>query len=293
MLHHSFLLHLQERFKNFFDSEIEIFDHSTVTGGDINQAFKLNTSKGYFLIKVNAAMFGLDLFEKEARGLILLADANAIKVPRPLFDGKFHQQVFLVMEYLEHGEPAENFWAAFGEGLARLHHNTQDHFGLDYDNYIGRLVQHNVIRPSWPEFYAQQRILWMANKAATKQLLNAEEMQLVEAVVNKFDSILPDEKPHLLHGDLWNGNYLSAVDGGVAIFDPAVYYGNREMDLAMTLLFGGFDKAFYESYQHHYPLQPGWQERVELCQLYPLLVHLVLFGGHYHTNVINILKRYA
>lgn len=293
MLHHSFLLHLQERFTGFFESATEVLDYTPVPGGDINQAFKLDTSKGKFLIKVNAALFGLDLFEKEARGLILLADTGTLKTPRPLFDGKFHQQIFLVMEYLEQGKPADNFWETFGENLARLHQHTQPLFGLSHDNYIGRLVQHNLTKQTWPAFYGEQRILWMVNKAVSKQLLEHKHQQLAEKLVNKLPQILPEEKPHLLHGDLWNGNYLATTGGQAAIFDPAAYYGNREMDIAMTMLFGGFDTTFYEAYHKACPLQPGWEDRIEICQLYPLLVHLVLFGGQYHNNVVNILNRYS
>lgn len=293
MLHASFLEHLTERFSSFFDNPVQIHDYYPITGGDINQAFRLDTNKGKFFIKINASLFGLDVFEKEARGLMLLADAGALKVPRPLFDGKFHQQIFLVIEYVERGDPGPMFWQNFAESLARLHQHTQEECGLGYDNYIGRMVQYNQLTIGWPKFFAEQRLMRVAEKAATRKLINAEEMQLVEAVVKKCDDLLPDEKPNLLHGDLWNGNFIVGHDGNAAIFDPAVYYGHREMDIAMTLLFGGFDTSFYEAYNHYYPMVSGWKDRIELCQLYPLLIHLLLFGGHYHTSVVNVLKRYA
>lgn len=293
MLHASFLEHLTERFSSFFENPVQIFDHYPVTGGDINQVFRLVTSKGNFLIKINASLYGLDVFEKEARGLMLLSDAGVLKVPRPLFDGKFHQQIFLVIEYIESGDPGSMFWQNFAEGLARLHLHTQEACGLEFDNYIGRMVQHNQLTVGWPKFFAEQRLLRVAQKAASRKLLYTEEMQLLEAVVKKCESLLPDEKPNLLHGDLWNGNFIVGRDGNVAIFDPAVYYGHREMDIAMTLLFGGFDTSFYEAYNHYYPMESGWKDRIELCQLYPLLIHLLLFGGHYHTSVVSVLKRYA
>lgn len=293
MLHTRLIEHLQERFTDFFSDNTTIHNHSPVHGGDINQAFMLETDKGKFLIKINSALFGLDMFEKEARGLITLADTGCIKVPRPLFDGKFHQQIFLVMEYIDKGSPAEHFWTDFGERLACLHHKTGESHGLDYPNYIGRLVQPNYAHDNWPVFYANERIRSLADKALSKGLLDAGQMAAVENLSGKFGEIFPEEKPSLLHGDLWNGNFIVASNGLAAIFDPALYYGNREMDIAMSLLFGGFDSKFYDAYQYHFPLQQGWEERVELCQLYPLLVHLILFGGHYHQRVMEVVNKYT
>lgn len=292
MLHSRFTEHLTQRFTDFFSDTTSIHNHIPVHGGDINQAFMLETSKGKFLIKINSALFGLDMFEKEARGLITLADAGCIKVPRPLFDGKFHQQIFLVMEYIDTGNPAENFWDNFGERIACLHHQTGNNHGLDYPNYIGKIVQPNFTHDNWPVFYANERILHFADKALSKNLIDNEQMKEIEKLSGKFSDIFPEEKPSLLHGDLWSGNFMEASNGLAAIFDPAVYYGNREMDIAMSLLFGGFDRKFYEAYQYHFPLQQGWEQRVELCQLYPLLVHLILFGGHYHQQVMDVIKKY-
>ncbi len=292
MLHSRLIEHLQQRFTDFFTDATTIHNNSPVHGGDINQAFMLETSKGKFLIKINAALFGLDMFEKEARGLITLADTGCIKVPRPLFDGKFHQQIYLVMEYIDKGNPAENFWNDFGEKLACVHHQTGDNHGLGYPNYIGKLVQPNFAHDNWPVFYSNERILHFADKALSKNLIDTEQMKEIEKLSAKFRDIFPDEKPSLLHGDLWSGNFMVASNGLAAIFDPAVYYGNREMDIAMSLLFGGFDRKFYDAYQYHFPLQQSWEQRVELCQLYPLLIHLILFGGHYHQQVMDIIKKY-
>ena len=292
MLHSRFLEHLQQRFTDFFSDAISVHNYFPVYGGDINQVFMLETGKGNFLIKLNASLFGLVMFENEARGLITLADKGCIKVPRPLFDGKFHQQIFLVMEYIEKGNPVDNFWNDFGERLACLHHQTGVRHGLGYPNYIGKLVQPNFEHDKWPDFYTNERILPLAVKALSKGLLEAEQMTEIEKLSAKFSEIYPEEKPSLLHGDLWSGNFMVASNGLAVVFDPAIYYGNREMDIAMSLLFGGFDKKFYESYQYHFPMQQGWEQRVELCQLYPLLVHLILFGGHYHQQVMDIIKKY-
>lgn len=293
MLHTSMVEHLQQRFTDFFSSQTVIHRTESVTGGDINQAFMLDTSKGKFLVKLNAAMFGLDMFEKEARGLMHLADTGALKVPRPLFDGKFHQQIFLIIEFIERGTPEPDFWEDFGEGMARLHYNTREGFGFEYDNFIGRLHQSNTQHASWSSFYAAERILKLSQKAHEKALLEKNHVTLAENVCARLQDIFPDERPALLHGDLWNGNFICGANGRAAIFDPAMYYGCREMDIAMTHLFGGFDQKFYNSYNYHFPLVPGWESRIELCQLYPLLVHLVLFGGHYRNEVVEVLGKYG
>jgi fructosamine-3-kinase len=292
-LNPSFIQHITETFTGFFKEEISLSDVRRVEGGDINQTYLLNTSKGKFFLKLNSALFGHDFFEKEARGLATLANAGALKVPRPLFDGKFHQQIYLVMEYLENGAPADDFWTDFGTSMAKLHQQTAAHFGLDYPNYIGKIRQQNNLCDSFPEFYSSQRILPLVNKAFKQKMLLEEDIQKAENLCAKLPGIIPEEKPALLHGDLWKGNYMCMANGHAAIFDPAIYFGHREMDLAMSTLFGGFNDNFYQAYNNTYPLYPGFEERIDIFQLYPLLVHLLFFGGTYHQSVKNILQKYS
>ena len=293
MFHSSFINFLQNKFTDFFLSATHIHNYSPVPGGDINQAFLLETNQGRFLIKVNAALYGLDMFEKEVKGLLQLADTKGLRVPMALFDGKYHQELFFVMEYIAQGNPSENFWEHFGEGMAKLHTHSNTHFGFEHNNYIGKLSQQNNKHETWPEFYANERLIPLAHKANKRGVLENDDVHLIEKISTKLSSIFPDEKPALLHGDLWSGNFMADEQGNPVIFDPAVYFGNREMDIAMSLLFGGFDDRFYASYHHHNPLQPGWEERINLCQLYPLLVHLTLFGGSYYGQVADIIKRYG
>jgi fructosamine-3-kinase len=292
-LHHGFVQHLEERFQSFFQAPLHITGSAAVQGGDINQCYRLETSRGAFFIKVNASIFGLDFFEKEARGLILLANTGAIRVPRPLFDGKFHQQVYLVMEALTKGEPVADFWERFGTSIAALHGHHADRFGLEYPNYIGKLHQFNQQHDSWHDFYSNERIMRLVYKAHDRQMLDSTNVTEAEAICAKLKNLIPEEKPSLLHGDLWSGNYTVADDGAPAVFDPAVYYGHREMDLAMARLFGGFDQRFFAAYETAAPLQPGAAERVPLFQLYPLLVHLLLFGGGYRKQVEDVLHKFA
>lgn len=292
MFHSSFISHLQDKFSNFFSSHTIIYNHSPVPGGDINQAFLLETNQGKFLIKVNAAIYGLDMFEKEARGLLHLAGTKALRVPMPLFDGKYHQEIFFVMEYIESGTASEDYWELFGKGIAELHNHSNTDYGFEHNNFIGSLAQLNNKHNTWVDFYAHERLIPLAKKANKKGVLENEHVDAIESLSSKLSSIFPKDKPALLHGDLWSGNFMVDQNGSPVVFDPAVYYGNREMDIAMSLLFGGFDNRFYAAYQHYNPLQTGWEERLNLCQLYPLLVHLTLFGGGYHEKVVNIIKQY-
>lgn len=292
MLPASLVAHLQQRFAEFFSSSTSIRQYTAVYGGDMNRCFMVETDKGNFFIKVNASLFGLDMFEKEARGLIQLADTGAIKVPRPLFDGKFHQQIYLVMEYMQPGQPAPGFWKDFGAGLSQFHRTGNGQFGLEYNNYIGKLPQSNRQHRRWADFYGEERILPLVHKAHESGALEPEHVAAAERLCSKLSAIFPEESPGLLHGDLWNGNFIAGTDGKAVLFDPAVHFGHREMDMAMSLLFGGFDRTFYEAYEHHFPLQPGWQQRATLCQLYPLLVHLLLFGGNYRERVVETIDQY-
>lgn len=274
------------------DLEIKITKAEQVFGGDINQTYVLHTSDRKLFLKQNSDEKA-DMFEKEFRGLELLGNAKTITVPRPLKNGIFEKQIYLVLEYIEKGTAATGFWKIFGHRLAALHRNTATQFGLDHNNYIGSLPQPNRQCSTWSEFYAEQRILFLTRMAFDDKKCDSSDARMAERLCNKLDSLFPDEPASLLHGDLWSGNYMISKEGLPAIFDPAVYYGHREMDIGMSLLFGGFDTSFYSHYNEAWPMEKNWSERVDLTQLYPLLVHLNLFGGHYYDNVREILKKYS
>jgi len=288
----AFTAHLQEKLSAFLEQPVFISATEPIAGGDINHSFLVKTSAGNYFIKHNSVLYGLDFFEKEAKGLELLASANALPVPKPLFHGQFHQQLYLVLEYFSKGETSTSLWHKFGEGLAALHRKTWKEFGLDHDNYIGSLHQTNQPSFEWSAFYFHQRIGKLIMASFKRGQLESHHLDWAEGLSRKLPSIFPRESPALLHGDLWSGNFSSQSNGLPIIYDPAVSYGHREMDLAMTRLFGGFDSAFYDAYQHAYPLLSGWEERLEICQLYPLLVHLNLFGGRYLREVLAILSHY-
>jgi fructosamine-3-kinase len=200
----------------------------------------------------------------EAEGLAWLAEARALRVVKVIaIDGQE-----LTLERIS-GTRGPRFDEALGRGLADLHRFGAPSFGYARDNFIAELPQDNTVAASWPEFYRERRLMPLARRVGREKII----AQL------RIDT--PDEPPARLHGDLWNGNVLADEDGLPVLIDPSVYGGHREMDLAMMRLFGGFSARTFAAYHAHYPLAPGHEARVKLHQLYPLLVHAVLFGGGY------------
>lgn len=265
--------------------KLEIKNSSTVSGGDINQAFKVNTTDGYYFLKLNDTDSFPLMFEKEAESLHALEQATLFKVPSLLAYGDLHGHQYLVLEWLEKSGPSKNFWQQFAAALAQLHLCTNEYFGFSSNNYIGSLPQHNEAYNTWADFYFHQRIHRLTIQLFNRGDFNKQDVSFAESLHSKLKNIFPEEAPSLLHGDLWARNFMSTNDVNgkniPALFDPAVYYGHREMDIGMSLLFGGFDSSMYEYYNEYFPLEKNWKKRVTLTQLYPLLVHALLFRGSY------------
>ncbi|KAA2239771.1 fructosamine kinase family protein [Chitinophaga agrisoli] len=273
--------------------KIQINQAERIQGGDINETYRLVTNEGPWFLKVNDARRYPDMFAKEFSGLSTLRNTQTFAVPEPVCHGAIYGRAFLVTDYKEKGGASTDFWEGFAGNLIKLHQHTQAHFGFNEYNYIGTLKQYNTPYTNWAVFYAFNRIMPLAKQAYDRFLLDKPLVTQLEQLCKKFTSIFPDERPALLHGDLWSGNFMVGPDGKACIYDPAVYYGHREMDLAMTRLFGGFDTRFYYAYQSLFPLANGWQERISLCQLYPLLAHVLLFnGGSYVDSVKEVLKEW-
>lgn len=265
----------------------------SVTGGDINQAYQAQTDDGRTLfIKTNPTMPSL-FFETEAQGLKWLSVAQGLRVPSVVGQSSEGEPAFLILEWLDSGRASTGFAETLGHGLALLHLNHPSQFGLDHDNYIGTLPQSNAAHPSWSEFYREQRLRPQFQLAIHSHQLSVQCIQALEITLERLESILaPEELPSRLHGDLWIGNVHTDTHGAPVLIDPAVYGGHREMDIAMMKLFGGFEEDTFAAYHAAYPLESGWEDRIELHQLYPLLVHVNLFGGHYAQSVERIAKRY-
>lgn len=263
-----------------------------LSGGSINNAFRLETDAGNYFMKYNRASAYPGMFEQEARGLELLRGADEIRVPEVIFPGDEGTYSFIILEYLDSATKTDNFWEDFGRRLAALHRHADDKFGLDHDNYIGSLKQYNDRHERWTDFFREQRLMVQMEMAARSGLLPTQVRKAFESLFTRLDDIFPKEPPSLIHGDLWSGNYMVDELGEAAIIDPAVYYGSREMDIGMSRLFGVFGSGFYEAYNEAWPMEAGWRERIEICNLYPLMVHVNLFGSGYLGSVESILSKF-
>lgn len=284
---------IQETLSKTLEKQISIESIRPVHGGDINDAYQVQANIGSFFIKINDAKKYPEMFEREASGLKELANTGVIQIPEVVTVGEIESDAFLLLEWVEQGNPSSTFWEDFGQQLAKLHQTTSDQFGWDKDNYIGSLVQYNSWKNDWSTFYILNRLEPQLKLAMEHGLLYSLHSNAFEKLFHRLDQLFPDEQPALLHGDLWSGNFMVSSQGNPIIMDPAVYYGHREMDLAMTKLFGGFNSKLYDSYQDINPLEKNWEERVCLCNFYPLLVHVNLFGGGYVNQVEGILRRFV
>lgn len=264
------------------------------SGGCINHGGEIKTQSGNsYFIKWNDARKFPGMFVAEQQGLERLASTCTIRVPRVIQTFEHDQWQVIVMEYIRTGHPSARYWDLLGQQLAALHRHTSSSFGLDEDNYIGSLPQLNSRKESWTEFFIHNRLDVQLRLARQQGKADMHLQKRFEKLYHKLNEILPSEPPSLLHGDLWSGNLITDGKGEPCLIDPAVYYGHREAELAFTQLFGGFDDRFYEAYHAGFPLQPGFDKRADVYNLYPLLVHVNLFGGGYLTSVKNILSRYG
>lgn len=279
-----------ERLKNL---DLQIENIFPVKGGDINDTYRIESFNAKYFLKLNTAQNFPQLFEKEAKGLQTIAETGILDTPKVIKYGFTNNDFqYLILDWLEKAEPLVDDWENFGRNLAKLHQQTNDHFGWEEDNYIAIILQPNHYKSTWEDFYATNRILPMIKLLSDKKLINQKEVKAAENLCNDLVNIFPSEQPALLHGDLWNGNILPQENGKIAVIDPAIYYGHREMDIAMASLFGGFDDHFFQAYNEVFPLAEGFEDRKQFAQLFPILVHAFLFEGYYIKDVQNILKKY-
>ncbi len=268
--------------------QTDIVRMTPISGGDINEAYKLDLpSQPPLFVKTNARA-PAGMFAAEAAGLAWLAEADAIKVPQVVAVSDATSPAFLALRYEPPGKPGADFTARLGRQLAALHAAGAPQFGWVQNNFIGTLPQDNRSHggETWAAFYGQRRLEPLLRRAhdegCVSPQLNAQFQQLFTRLP---DLVGPPEPPARLHGDLWAGNHMCNLHGEPVLFDPAVYGGHREVDLAMMRLFGGYAEATFAAYHEAFPLASGHQRRVALYQLYPLLVHVVLFQGSYVSQV--------
>lgn len=295
-----------------------IRERAAVGGGSINQALRLRTARGEYLLKIGGR--GLPgFFAAEARGLALLAGTGTVRVPAVLAYGEprtenqeprtisspdigsqlsvLGSEGYILLEWLAAPPHANRARASeqLGAGLAELHRTLAAVYGLDQDNYIGATLQPNGVMDRWLMFFRDRRLGYQAELARRNGRMTGQRAQHMDQLLGRLGEWIDDRavQPALLHGDLWGGNFIVGPGGAPALIDPAVYYGDREADLAMTRLFGGFPAGFYQAYAAAWPLAAGWRERVDLYNLYHLLNHLNLFGEGYGTQVDATLVKYV
>ncbi|MEO9967549.1 MAG: fructosamine kinase family protein [Reichenbachiella sp.] len=262
-----------------------------VSGGCIHQAGRFEFLGKKYFIKWNRN--ATDMFAAEAKGLNTLAATRTIAIPTVFQLGELEDVDYLCMEYVESGVADYDFWQSFGQRLADLHQCTADNFGLDHDNYIGSLSQSNKKHKHWNDFFILERLTPQIKRAFDQNLLSKRTADKFDQLFLRLKDLIPKESPSLIHGDLWSGNFLIGKDQRAFIFDPAVYYGHREAELAFSQMFGGFGKQFYRAYQDTFPLQPGHESRTDIFNLYPLLVHANLFGSSYLSAIERTLTHFT
>ncbi len=260
-----------------------------IGGGCINSAWRVRGDGVGYFVKTNAAE-KLEMFEAEAEGLMAIAATNTVQVPNPICWGVAAGQAYLVLEELALG--GRGGGEALGRQLAAMHRHTAERFGWHRDNTIGSTQQPNGWDDDWIRFWQEKRLGFQlelaARNGASRALLSGGET-LTTRLPELFADYRPE--PSLLHGDLWGGNFAARRDGEPVIFDPATYYGDREADLAMTELFGGFSSAFYRAYEAAWPLDAGCSRRKTLYNLYHIINHFNLFGGGYLAQAEGMVRR--
>jgi fructosamine-3-kinase len=264
-------------------------DQRSVSGGCINQAYCISDGQQRYFIKLNAAA-QMPMFEAEALGLKEIYDSKTIRVPRPICWGIAETQAFIVLDWLDFGRGSEQSWQRMGENLAALHRVTSPKgFGWDRNNTIGETPQRNPWTENWAEFYREHRLRYQFQLAHRRSGHFPRQDELLAAVPDLLAG--HDPAPSLVHGDLWSGNAAVTTPGEPVILDPATYYGDREVDIAMSELFGSFHPAFYQAYNAAYPLDEGYRQRKTLYNLYHILNHFNLFGGSYASQANRMIDQ--
>ena len=266
--------------------------YKPISGGDISQALFIETSHNRYFLKANNKPDALQMFKTEAFGLKTIRNTQTISVPEVFYSGKVEDNAFILLEFIESKPASNDDFERLGQQLAKMHQITSEAFGFSDDNFIGSLTQSNRSHDSWIDFYINERLYPQFELALFKGLLRSTESPSQQCIKSSLLDLMKGITPSLLHGDLWGGNFLISNDGNPYLIDPAVYYGHHEVDIAMSKLFGGFGSSFYRTYHEVFPKTPETITRIEIYQLYYLLVHLNIFGSSYYSSVKKILDTY-
>jgi len=283
-----------KKLSDLYGNSVQLTRTKSVGGGCINNAVKIDCAVGEFFLKWNASAPS-DMFLKEAAGLneMRAAENPFLIIPEVIWVKEADNSPGLIlMEYLQPATNTSGYDEQLGRGIASLHRKTAEAFGFTHSNYCGTTVQDNIWTGDWPQFFAQRRIWNLVRQIERARGLSTEDLKIYENLVNTIPNILARQTvPSLIHGDLWSGNYMFTAKGP-ALIDPACYYADREIELGMMQLFGGFSSSVWGAYQEEFPLQEGWKKRVRLYQLYHVLNHQLLFGGSYGWQALTIAKEY-
>ena len=278
-----------------FGQQVSIKSSGSLGGGCINNASKLDTSAGTFFLKWNASGES-DMFLREAEGLKeLKTGARETLIVPEVFAAKEIDDSpgFLVLEHLETASSSPGDDQALGRGLATIHKYSSEKFGFYNDNYCGSTPQNNSWTTNWVEFFRDNRLGRLLDLIQKDRPLSSSDMSIYHKLLDKIPQLLPSEStPALIHGDLWSGNYMM-TGKGPALIDPATYYADREMEMGIMTMFGGFSRRFYDAYNEVNRLPSDWKKRNALYQLYHVLNHYYLFGGGYGSQAIHIAKSYV
>ncbi len=287
-------LQVLEVLSKIYGIKTSIESSSHCGGGSINEAQILRLSNQEKVFLKSNPFPPPDFFKKEAQGLEILSSASeGPRIPKVLGLDPGKNPKFILLEFLE--ETQTNYFPSLGKKLAALHKVSDKFFGLDHDNFIGKTPQINTQESSGIIFFRDHRIGFQQSLARKNKLLPTDLDHKIDKIKKKLDDwlCLENEKPALLHGDLWSGNYFGGPKGEPCLFDPAVHFGYREADLAMMELFGSLPKSFFNSYVEAFPLNPEYNERRDLFNLYHLLNHLNLFGSSYLSSIKRIINFYS
>jgi fructosamine-3-kinase len=283
---------VEEIVKNNIPNAGTIQDLEFFYGGNFNLAVRIKIASGEYFIKWNLGEHK-GLFEAEAKNLQLLAQTKTVSVPEVIAFGKHQEKEFLIMECIHSSEKSDQYFVDLGISLAALHqHSHPNGFGLDYDNFMGASEQKNPWNADGNTFFIENRLLFQLEKALYDRKIDSDLVNKFEHFFQEIPSIFPKEKSALIHGDLWSGNTMVNEKGLATLVDPTCYYGFREAEIAFTTMFGGFEESFYAAYHEQFPLEKGFHARIPFYNLYPLLVHVNLFGEGYVPTIQTILKAF-
>ncbi|OCQ92210.1 hypothetical protein BCD67_04470 [Oscillatoriales cyanobacterium USR001] len=283
------------RITEITNHKFQIDNRRSISGGCINQGYQISDASRSYFVKLNQAS-QIAMFEAEALGLQQMYDTKTIRVPQPICFGNEGNYAYIVLEWLDLGGRGNNqAWEEMGQNLAAMHkYNSPgfplpiNGFGWDINNTIGSTPQINTWTANWAEFWAEYRIGYQLKLAKSRGGYFPQGEHLLKIIPDLLANYQP--QPSLVHGDLWGGNAGVTSTGEPVIFDPATYWGDREVDLAMTELFGGFSAAFYRGYHQIWPLDSGYEKRKNLYNLYHILNHFNLFGGSYESQANQMIK---